>query len=102
MEHFVIIVNGFPPLTIITKSSTLDVAAVLDPTLVRLTYYVRKVFRRTNISYPWFVQIRVCIRGKATYSWNIGQGHFLQSTPQVARGNYYFFKKIIALRVTAK
>ena len=30
MEHFVIIVNGWKPLTIITKSSILDVAAVLD------------------------------------------------------------------------
>ena len=33
MEHFVIIVNGWKPSTIITKSSTLDVAAVLDPSL---------------------------------------------------------------------
>ena len=33
MEHFVIIVNGWKPLTIITKSSILDVAAVLDPPL---------------------------------------------------------------------
>ena len=32
MEHFVIIVNGFQPLTIITKYSILDVAAALDPT----------------------------------------------------------------------
>ena len=31
---FAIIVNGFQPLTIITKSSTLDVAAVLDPPLI--------------------------------------------------------------------
>ena len=30
MELFVIIVNGFQPLTIITKCSILDVAAVLD------------------------------------------------------------------------
>ena len=30
MELFVIIVNGFQPLTTITKSSILDVAAVLD------------------------------------------------------------------------
>ena len=30
-ELLVIIVNGWKPLTIITKSSTLDVAAVLDP-----------------------------------------------------------------------
>ena len=32
-ECFVIIVNGFQPLTIITKHSTLDVAAALDPSL---------------------------------------------------------------------
>ena len=34
MEHFVIIVNGWKPLTIITKSSILNVAAVLDPPLI--------------------------------------------------------------------
>ena len=34
MEHFVILVNGFQPLTIITESSILDVAAVLDPVLL--------------------------------------------------------------------
>ena len=33
MKLFVIIVNGFQPLTVITKSSILDVAAVLDPPL---------------------------------------------------------------------
>ena len=33
MEHFVIIVNDWKPLTITTKSSILDVAAVLDPPL---------------------------------------------------------------------
>ena len=33
MECFVIIVNGFQPLTIITKHSILDVAAALDPPL---------------------------------------------------------------------
>ena len=33
MEHFVIIVNGWKPLTIITKRSILDVATVLDPPL---------------------------------------------------------------------
>ena len=33
MERFVIIVNGFLPLTIITKCSILDVAAALDPLL---------------------------------------------------------------------
>ena len=34
MECFVIIVNGFQPLTVITKHSILDVAAVLDPPLI--------------------------------------------------------------------
>ena len=33
MECFVIIGNGWKPLTIITKHSILDVAAVLDPPL---------------------------------------------------------------------
>ena len=33
IEHFVIIINGSKPLTVITKSSILDVAAVLDPSL---------------------------------------------------------------------
>ena len=31
MKYFVIIVNGFQSLTVITKHSILDVAAVLDP-----------------------------------------------------------------------
>ena len=34
VDRFVIIINGWKPLTITTKSSTLDVAAVLDPPLV--------------------------------------------------------------------
>ena len=33
IELFVVIVNGLKPLDIITKSSILDVAAVLDPPL---------------------------------------------------------------------
>ena len=36
MERFVIIVNGWKPLTIITKCSILDVAAVLGPPLKSL------------------------------------------------------------------
>ena len=34
MERFVIIVNGWKPLTIITKDSILDVAVTLDPPLI--------------------------------------------------------------------
>ena len=33
MECFMIIVNGWKPLTIITKDSILDIAAALDPPL---------------------------------------------------------------------
>ena len=39
MERFVIIVNGWKPLTIITKRSILDVAAVLDPLLLVIHLY---------------------------------------------------------------
>ena len=35
MECFVLIVNGWKPLAIITKHSILDVAAALDPFLIR-------------------------------------------------------------------
>ena len=38
MECFVTIVNGWKSLTIITKCSILDVAAVLDPPLLSLTF----------------------------------------------------------------
>ena len=46
MERFVIIVNGFQPLTIITKPSILDVAAALDPPLV---YVVLTVAENTTL-----------------------------------------------------
>ena len=36
VELFGIIINGFQPLTIMTKSSTLDVAVVLEPPLILL------------------------------------------------------------------
>ena len=45
MERFVIIVNGWKPLTIITKSSILDVAAVLDPPLLPIhSGFLRDVY----------------------------------------------------------
>ena len=42
MEHLVIIVNGWNPLTIITKGSILDVAAVLDPPLIDSLQILKK------------------------------------------------------------
>ena len=57
MEHFVIIVNGFQPLSIITKRSILDVAAVLGPVLnqrkktLKLSISKMKL-NITNASFP--------------------------------------------------
>ena len=46
MERFMIIVNGWKPLTIITKGSILDFAVVLDPplSLLRSTWIMRFFF----------------------------------------------------------
>ena len=64
MEHFVIIVNGWKPLTIFTKSSILDVAAVLDPSLesfAGLLYASVKpstVITITSQYYRYFTEVR--------------------------------------------
>ena len=53
MECFVIIVNGWKPLTIITKRSILDVAGVLDPPLSIFLLQYSFLWRdRTSISNP--------------------------------------------------
>ena len=46
MERFVIIVDGFKPITIITKRSILDVAATLDPPLKPIILLNRDSFKR--------------------------------------------------------
>ena len=48
MEGFVIIVNGFQPLTINTKHSILDVAAALDPPLVKVLFVITFYHLRSN------------------------------------------------------
>ena len=63
MEHFVIIVNGWKSLTIITKSSILDVAAVLDPPLLlsheSLVYVKEKLrIKNKNLTNHVFVESR--------------------------------------------
>ena len=56
MGHFVIIVNGWKPLTIIIKCSTLDVAAVLGPPLILTSFcwikheYIKLGFTTDNYS----------------------------------------------------
>ena len=59
-----VIVNGFQPLTIITKRSILDVAAVLDPPLSAvchqsLNYYYLTIFEDFNF---------LCHENKKCYS----------------------------------
>ena len=51
MEHFVIIVNGFQLLTIITKRFILDVAAALDPPLLifHVNFIIKLLFLREDI-----------------------------------------------------
>ena len=49
MELFVIIVTGWKPLTIVKKSSILNVAAVLDPPLID-TWYGSKLHKRQKVS----------------------------------------------------
>ena len=48
MECFVIIINGLQPLTIITKHSILNVAAVADPPL-------SKVNEKTNLDHCYLI-----------------------------------------------
>ena len=51
MERFLIIVNGWKPLTIITKHSILDVAEALDPPLLlKVIYNKWKYLNLSNIS----------------------------------------------------
>ena len=52
MERFLIIVNGWKPLTIITKHSILDVAEALDPPLLlKVIYNKWKYLNLSNISW---------------------------------------------------
>ena len=57
MEHFVIIVNGWKPLTVITKSSILDVAAILDSPFLTKNC-ISKLIDVTNV--PKLAYIYLC------------------------------------------
>ena len=48
MELFVIVVNGFQTLTIITKSSILDFAAALDPPLEAALHRCSTFYKNTS------------------------------------------------------
>ena len=53
MKRFVIIVNGFQPITIITKRSILDVAAALDPRL-HVVFVVENLVKFNSLRRKWF------------------------------------------------
>ena len=57
MERFVIIVNGFQPLTIITKRSILDVAAALYPPLLsvncKLSAFINNTIMYTDCAHAY-------------------------------------------------
>ena len=56
MERFVIIVNSWKPLTIITKRSILDVAAALDPPLIiKSGQQSKKAVRLQHLLYETFL-----------------------------------------------
>ena len=61
MECFVIIVNGFQPLTTITKCSILDVAAVLDSPLFKVLQYDKlgsddKLFKTSYLEFIYLLE----------------------------------------------
>ena len=64
MEHFVIIVNDWKPLTVITKCFILDVAAVLDPPLTVISiawstpFEVFQCPKRKNIRKIWKIEVK--------------------------------------------
>ena len=63
MERFVTIVNGFQPLTIITKPSNLDVAATLDPPLVTAqSSKVQRYFASISENWPQTITFNQLIR----------------------------------------
>ena len=69
MEYFVIIVNDFQPLTIITKCSILDVAVILDPPLhVRIIFQLKgltksiRLLKRVYIVYNRFLSRKELLR----------------------------------------
>ena len=78
MERFVIIVNGFQPLIIITKLSILDVAAILDLPLdsvlfCKLSETVTIVHCKfSNSWYKFCQQVKIIRTRNLDFSTNVG------------------------------
>ena len=71
MERFAIIVNGFQPLTIITKRSILDVAATLDPPLVVTIKFSKQVKCILILLTSNIVSVAFCFQNTSTFSINV-------------------------------
>ena len=91
MKCVVIIVNGFQPLTIITKRSILDVVAVLDPPLIKIKLICSKIsssycicqISRADYNFPL---INFCLNKKKTFDIkekNCGNQMFLLNVQSV-------------------
>ena len=57
MEHFVIIINDWKPLSIITKRSILDAAAALDPSLVTKSDMGRGCYKKAQATISHAIQL---------------------------------------------
>ena len=101
MEYFVIIVNGWKPLTIITKSSILDVAAVLDPPLHISKNFDSSSYIFAKICFLNFSVVVVCGGGNGSGSAECTHAcfhpfcltRFLLATPMVfktKKSNFHF------------
>ena len=92
MELFVIIVNGFQPLSIITKCSILDVTSDLDPPLIPIAFitsafilfkYQTKRHKKFNLEGRFGrTKLELPHRAKMKSSWNRRYNHIYLKNPQ--------------------
>ena len=110
MERFVIIVNGSKPLTIIPKSSILDVAAALDPPLGKSVALLERVCWRVTLTGKslldliislWYHIGIVISTGILFVDFNLASCDFLRFTWFKMLNSYEDFSfKIFSLRMT--
>ena len=65
MERFVVIANGWKPLTIITKRTILDVAAVIDPPLIQFIF-CKSFYKRIQTKYCMLLHVTYAFQSEST------------------------------------
>ena len=63
MEEFVIIAKGWRPLTIVTKSSILDIIGALEPlkpVLISLSFQLKTLGVTENTNYAVACELKIC------------------------------------------